>query len=195
MYTKCLLGHTCYQTLAWPNGLDGLTFWGEPMTDVELETFLAQCSTQLERRQAYFAREFDLGCWGGFHLDIQGGTLTVGDRMSSLDEPWIVAQIIPIGFYDPNVAYWRWSWADDTLSLILRQRSQQLQGLSQYTGLQLFQAVGFEANTSLTWDLTAMACHYLDALGCYRASWQGGYLFLALQSVDLMGRAVSSSVA
>ncbi len=150
------------------------------MTNLELDAFLAQCCQQLERRQAYLVQEFGLGQCERFILDLERGLLSGCDRQ----QVRLQANITPIGSYCLRQRQWRWAWADQKVSPSLKAEAAYLKGLAHQTGLAFFQAESFESDEQLTWELTAMACHYLDAAGWYRMASDEGFWILALNSIE-----------
>ena len=150
------------------------------MNDHQLDRYLDQCCQWLEQRQQYFVREFDgFGCQA-VAIDLDRGLFEMHNRLGYQ----VSAQIVPIGSYSLLDGTWRWAWADPDISKPLQIHSGQLQDLARITGLKLFEAAAFQADESLTHELTALACHHVDAQGCYRLAQPYGFLMLALKNID-----------
>jgi hypothetical protein len=150
------------------------------MDDHQLDCYLDQCCEWLEQRQQYFVREFDgFGC-NAVAIDLDRGVFEMSNRLGYQ----VMAQIVPIGSYSLLDGTWRWAWADPDISQSLQIYSGQLQALSRITGLTLFEAPAFQADESLTHELTALACHHVNAQGCYRLAQPYGFLMLALKNIN-----------
>jgi hypothetical protein len=152
-----------------------------PMNDQKLDTFLHQCSRQLEQRQSYLIREFDLSRYDDYQLNWDSGRI----EMFCQGTLGVSAAITPIGFYSLAENTWRWGWAKENIPAPLKVRAAELQTLADVTGLNLFGSETFSADQDLIWELIAMACYHLEAMGCYRANARETFLFLALNEVKI----------
>ena len=149
------------------------------MNDAALDEFLAHCSQQLEARQARMVRKFEFARCDRFAVDLEQGQLVAECQGQAI----ATATTIPIATYEPNSTLWCWAWSQAELPESRRQEAMPIQGLAQKTGLQLFQAEQFKADAELVWDLTAVACEQLQAMGCYRLAHGNQYMMLALHNV------------
>jgi hypothetical protein len=76
-----------------------------------------------------------------------------------------------------------WAWANDSITDEARTKTEKIKDLADYTGYDIFEVEAFEAEESLAHQLTAMAAHYLDAIGIYIAPSGSLKTFLALIKV------------
>ncbi len=150
------------------------------MNDAALDQFLSHCSQQLKERQSQMVKEFQFDRCDHFSVDLEQGQLIAECQGRAI----ATAQAIPIATYDPNSHRWCWAWSQRELPESRRQEAMPLQDLACKTGLQLFKAEQFQADSDLVWELTAVACEQLQARGCYRLAQENQYLMFALHNLD-----------
>ncbi|MBK8285094.1 MAG: hypothetical protein IPK97_09520 [Ahniella sp.] len=62
----------------------------------------------------------------------------------------------------------KWAWASDQYPQTVRDASSRLRGLTDLTGFEVFQSALIECDESMAWEIAALACKYMQALGVYR---------------------------
>jgi|WetSurMetagenome_2_1015567.scaffolds.fasta_scaffold375766_2 hypothetical protein len=139
------------------------------MSDETFFAFLARCRRELEEKQSRFLNRIaDAATWS---YDMADGSLTIGNRRFAMT---------PIGTHNAEHQSWLWAWANDAFPSAAREASRRLQGLHHVTGFRVFLDPGIPAASIDAQDFSAMAVHFLDAIGFYRVPSNDVTLYLAV---------------
>jgi len=134
------------------------------MTNDEFDDFLALAQDELEIKQASLQAEFGLGGYERFVADYEAGVITFFNK----EAPRIEAIILPIATHVPDKNSLKWSWADKQLPQSIRDLASQVKRLHVITGFDMFANEAAECDEAMAWEITALACKTLSALGAYR---------------------------
>lgn len=139
------------------------------MTDEEFYAFMDSTFAELEQKQVALSESYGLGNGAGrWWFDQASSKLQFFDAADQLEAE---ADVINIGSYSAKASSWKWAWCNEAVLPAQQERAAKLKELEELTGIALFGLdhvfeIGDEA---MAWELTAMAVHYLKALGCYKA--------------------------
>ena len=149
------------------------------MTTEDFDAYVEECFRDIGSNQAKLLEEHDLGKYDDFWLDQTKETL----QFKSDGKVGIEFEITLIGSWSGESNSWMWAWANENITDGLRTKSAKIKGLADYTGYDIFVNEAFEAGESIAHQLTAMAAHYLDAIGIYIAPSGNLKTFIALIKV------------
>jgi hypothetical protein len=133
------------------------------MTDNEFDVFLEDCYQELQDKQASLGKDYGIGSYGEYWLDQTTESIQFKDDGTVKLE----FAIVPVGSWSSNGNSWQWAWANKSFTDSLKSQAEIIKGLASYTGFDIFEMGAFEADENMAHELTAMAVHYLDALGMY----------------------------
>jgi hypothetical protein len=151
------------------------------MNATEFDRFLEQCYKEFEQKQYYFTTEFEIRQYEEFTIDLRQGTLEFQED----NQVKLRAKITPIGSYSALNSNWLWAWGYPSLPDGIQQKSEQIKELGRITGMKIFDTTIFPADEERVWEITAMACHYLKAMGCYRVPVGNIWVFVAVDEVKI----------
>lgn len=146
------------------------------MTDDQFDEFLDNCYQELEDKQALLLENYNLGSYEKYWFDQVTGVL----QFKNAERVECEFIVIPIGSWSSKSNSWMWAWANNSITEEFKAQSIKLKGLANYTGVDFFENGAFEADESMAHELTAMAVHYLDAMGMYIIPSSNLKTFLAL---------------
>ena len=146
------------------------------MDDVQLGEFVATCVQRLQQKQSELSAR-GLGSCDRFEADLANGKLRFYDgQQLSLE-----ADVTPIGTHAAGDESWQWAWANKSFPDRVRERAAKLKGLAQQTALQAFNERTVEVDEAQTWQLVAMACEHLGALGTYDFPTRNARMYVAIE--------------
>ena len=134
------------------------------MTDDEFDEFLALANDELEAKQASLQAEFSLGSYELFAADYSAGVITFSNK----DAPQVEAEILPVATHVAEKNSLKWFWANQQLPEPVRDSASKVKTLYELTGFDMFANEAVECDETMAWEITAMACKSLSALGAYR---------------------------
>lgn len=148
------------------------------MDDVQLGEFVAGCLTRLQQKQS------DLSARGvaksdRFEVDLAAGKL----RFFEGPQLMLEADVTPIGTHAPGDESWQWAWANKSFPDEVRARAAKLKELAAQTTLEAFLERTLEVDEAQTWQLVAMSCEHLGALGTYDFPTRNARLYVAIDSL------------
>jgi hypothetical protein len=145
------------------------------MDDAQLGEFVASCMERLQQKQS------DLGALGvaesdRFEADLSAGKL----RFYQGPELAFEADVTPIGTHAAKDESWQWAWANKSFPDEVRERAAKLKELAAQTTLEAFLERTLEVDETQTWQLVAMSCEHLGALGTYDFPTRNARMFVAI---------------
>jgi hypothetical protein len=149
------------------------------MNACEFDQFLEECYEELQRKQFYLIAEFGIANCDKFEIDWQQGILKL--KQNSVIK--FIAQVTPIGSYSKKHSTWIWAWEHPSVSERLKYKSERIKELGRLTGIEMFKTQIFQTQEETAWEIAAMACHHLKAIGCYRAPAGMLWNFIALDDI------------
>ncbi|WP_095095826.1 DUF6882 domain-containing protein [Pseudomonas sp. Irchel 3A5] len=154
------------------------------MEDNEFALLLEKAMQNLMTKQEALQENFGLGEMARWWMDQTNATVQFFDENDRLA---VEANILNIGSFAPKSDTWKWAWCNPSVEPELRDKALPLKNLRDITGIELFgseEAFAVEGE-SMAWELAAIAVHYLNAEGCYRAPTgeEGPNVYLALTNV------------
>jgi len=145
------------------------------MDDVQLGEFVAGCLERLQRKQSELSAR-GLGQCDRFEIDLASGKLRFYDGPQLAVE----ADVTPIGTHAAKDESWQWAWANKSFPDDVRERAAKLKELGLHTALPAFSERTLEVDESQTWQLVAMACEHLGALGTYDFPTKNARMYVAI---------------
>jgi hypothetical protein len=134
------------------------------MHDDEFDQFLEQANEELKVKQAALSEQYGLGHLERFFVDYVGCELTFFDE----DALRARATILPVATHVEAKGSLKWFWANEQLPEAVRAEAARVKGLYDLTGFEMFAKPMIECDAAMAWEITAMACKMLGALGAYR---------------------------
>jgi hypothetical protein len=118
-----------------------------------------------------------LGACDRFEADLANGKLRFYDGLKLAVE----ADVTPIGTHAARDESWQWAWANRSFPDGVRERAAKLKELAQQTALTAFNERTLEVDETQTWQLVAMACEHLGALGTYDFPTKNARMYVAIE--------------
>lgn len=148
------------------------------MDDVQLGEFVAGCVQRLQQKQSELSAR-GLGLSDRFEVDLASGRL----RFYLGPELTLEADVTPIGTHAARNESWQWAWANKSFPDDVRQRAAKLKELAAQTALEAFLERTLEVDEAQTWQLVAMACEHLGALGTYDFPTKNARMYVAIDRI------------
>jgi hypothetical protein len=108
--------------------------------------------------------EYGIGRHGRFVVEYPSGSLTFFEG----ERPRVVASIVPIATHVPESRSLKWAWANAQFPPEVRAAASRTKELEKVTGHRLFVEEAVDVDEDTAWDIAALACTHLAALGVYR---------------------------
>ena len=134
------------------------------MTDDEFDEFVAQANAELAQKQATLEKTYGLGRHDRFVVEYDKRRLTFFGK----EGPLVEAVIVPVATHVETQNSLKWSWSSPQLPQAVREDAARVRKLYDLTGYEIFANETAECDASMAWEITAMACKLLSALGAYR---------------------------
>ena len=134
------------------------------MSDFDFDEYLLTAQEELEQKQETLTAQYRIGTWPQFIVDYEAGILQFFEHEALRIE----AAIIPVATHVPEKASLKWAWASDQYPERVLAGSARIRGLQELTGFKMFANEFVECDESMAWEITALACKFLGALGAYR---------------------------
>jgi len=145
------------------------------MDDVQLGEFVASCVQRLQQKQSNLSAR-GLGLCDRFEVDLASGKLRFYDG----EQLAVEADVTPIGTHAAKNESWQWAWANKSFPDDVRERAAKLKELAAQTALEAFNERTLEVDEAQTWQLVAMACEHLGALGTYDFPTKNARMYVAI---------------
>lgn len=150
------------------------------MDDVQLGEFVAGCVERLQQKQSELSAR-GLGSCDRFEVDLANGKLRFYDGPQLAVE----ADVTPIGTHAAKNESWQWAWANKSFPEDVRERAAKLKELALQTAQEAFTERILEVDEAQTWQLVAMACEHLGALGTYDFPTKNARMYVAIDRFAL----------
>jgi hypothetical protein len=150
------------------------------MDDVQLGEFVAGCVQRLQQKQSELSAR-GLGLCDRFEVDLANGKLRFYDGQQLAVE----ADVTPIGTHAAKNESWQWAWANKSFPDDVRERAAKVKELALETALEAFNERTLEVDEAQTWQLVAMACEHLGALGTYDFPTKNARMYVAIDRFAL----------
>lgn len=134
------------------------------MSDAQFDAFLAAALDELDEKQQRLEHEHGLGRWSRFVVDYPAASLQFFERESLRAD----AVIVPVGTHVPASDSFQWGWANPQFPADIRVAAGRVKALREHTGMDVFGQERISCTDAMAWEVTAMACKFLGALGAYR---------------------------
>jgi hypothetical protein len=149
------------------------------MDDAQLGEFVAGCIQRLQQKQNDLSA-LGVGACERFEVDLASGKLRfyAGERLA------LEADVTLIGTHVAGKESWQWAWANRSFPDDVRERAAKIKELAAHTELEAFRERTLEVDETQTWQLVAMACEHLGALGTYDFPTKSARLYVAIDRID-----------
>ncbi|HXK16223.1 MAG TPA: hypothetical protein VNG33_00365 [Polyangiaceae bacterium] len=158
------------------------------MDDAQLGAFVDGCLERLQQKQTALSAR-GVGNYERFEVDLANGKLRFYDGARLALE----ADVTPIGTHVSENESWQWAWANKSFPDTVRERAAKLKELAAQTTLAAFSERTLEVDEAQTWQLVAMACEHLGALGTYDFPTRSARLYVAIHGFDEIAGSVPTS--
>lgn len=133
------------------------------MNDKEFDRFLLTSVKELNKKQDNLIRQRGMGSFDNFEVDLGVDELLFFQE----GKPVLRAKIMIVGTHVEEQEDWLWGWANTGLPPDIRKRSEKLKELAKLTGEKNLAAPNLSVDGESAWELLAMSCKHLGALGAY----------------------------
>ncbi|PAB60309.1 DUF6882 domain-containing protein [Anaeromicrobium sediminis] len=146
------------------------------MTNEEFEKFLDKSYEELENKQQNLFNNYNIGTYESYWFNQNSMTL----QFKNNGKVELEFRIVCIGTWAHEKDTWMWGWANDSFTSDIRQDSEELKKLKEFTGYDAFEMEAFECDENTAYEITAISVNHLNALGMYKIPGEKSHLFLAL---------------
>jgi hypothetical protein len=149
------------------------------MDDAQLGAFVEGCLQKLQQKQS----ELDargVGNYERYEVDLASGQLRFydGERLA------LQARVTPIGTHVSEKESFQWAWANKSFPDDVRERAAKIKELAAQTAMNAFNERTLDADETETWQLVAMACEHLRAVGTYHFPNRNARLYVAIDRLE-----------
>ncbi|MES9948590.1 MAG: DUF6882 domain-containing protein [Candidatus Thiodiazotropha sp.] len=134
------------------------------MTDEEFEKYLQDSMDEMEEKQESLEKSYGIGHLERFEVDYELSELSFFDGGVKK----VTAKIIPIASHVPEKQNLQWAWANESFPSEIRSNAAIAKQLGELTGYELFTNERIECDEDMAWEINAMVCKLIGALGIYR---------------------------
>jgi len=159
------------------------------MDDAQLGAFVEACLERLQQKQTALSAR-GLGSYERFEVDLASGKLRFYDGARLALE----ADVTPIGTHVSQHESWQWAWANKSFPEKVRERAAKIKELAEQTTMAAFNERTLEVDEAQTWQLVAMACEHLGALGTYDFPTRAARLYVAINGFGEAEAPLATSV-
>jgi uncharacterized protein DUF6882 len=149
------------------------------MDDAQLGAFVAGCVEKLTQKQTALSA-LGVGAYERFEVDLASGKLRFFDG----EQLALEADVTPIGTHVSERASWQWAWANKSFPDEVRERAAKVKELAAQTDSAAFKERTLEADEAQTWQLVAMACEHLGALGTYDFPTRSARMYVTIDRIQ-----------
>jgi hypothetical protein len=149
------------------------------MDDAQLGEFVAGCVERLQQKQQELSVR-GVGQCDRFEVDLSAGKL----RFYEGQQLALEADVTPIGTHAAADESWQWAWANKSFPDDVRERAGKIKELAVQTALEAFRERTLEVDEAQTWQLVAMACEHLGALGTYDFPTRNARMYVAIDRIE-----------
>jgi hypothetical protein len=134
------------------------------MSDFDFDSYLTNALAELDGKQDALRDAHGIGAFSRFVVDYVAESLEFfeGEALRAR------ATIIPVATHLPAKNSLKWAWANDQYPQTVRDAASRLRGLSDLIGFEVFRSALMECDESMAWEIAALACKYMQAIGVYR---------------------------
>jgi hypothetical protein len=157
------------------------------MNEAQFEEFIARCVASAQQKNDALDAKHGLHSFTRWDDDTDRQILlfTNPGEADALE-----AKVTPIGSYSLKTQTWLWAWANESLTEDARQKASKLKNLSDRTGMRVFVDAHVDCDEYLAWELAAAAVDELGSLGCYREPVGHLWIFVSIDAVAAVRRAI-----
>jgi hypothetical protein len=156
-----------------------------PMNDKEFDRFLLTSVKELNKKQDNLIRQRGMGSFDNFEVDLAVDELLFFRNGKAA----LRAKIMIVGTHVEEQEDWLWGWANSGLPPEIRKRSEKLKELAKLTGEKNLAAPNLSVDGESAWELLAMSCKHLRALGAYTFPNRDARIYvLILELEELSGK-------
>lgn len=145
------------------------------VTTVDLDTLIADARVEGQRRMDVARRQFDLGTWSRFDLDLTVATISFRDDAGLVR---VSADLQVAGTWSRGS--WMWPWDNESVPFGARSRLDAVRAFGRAQELDLFVDSFEPCDEGEAWSMAAVAAAQLDAACIYRVPRPRALLFLLL---------------
>jgi hypothetical protein len=149
------------------------------MDDARLGAFVTGCVEKLTQKQTALSAR-GVGSYERFEVDLANGKL----RFFEGEQLALEADVTPIGTHVSERESWQWAWANNSFPEPVRERAAKLKELAAQTENAAFAQRTLEVDETQTWQLVAMACEHLGALGTYDFQTRSARLYVTIDRIQ-----------
>lgn len=151
------------------------------MSDDEFTGFLESSLRNLSALNDHNGREFNLGNWERWSVDLDTGFLT----FSEAGQARVRAIVRVVGTSSDASKTFRWGWANEHLPAAATEGMTALRdfGVAESIEPLTWDTLDEADDVEVGWEMTALAVRILNGRGCYRYPSGNGFVYLLI--VDL----------
>ncbi len=134
------------------------------MSSFDFESYFEKAEDEFARKQAQLKAVFGIGSYERFVVDYDANSLDFFQYEALKAH----ASIVPIATHVPEQTSLKWAWANDQYSDQVRKEASRMKEMSALTGFDFFLSEYVDCEESMAWNITTLACKFLNAQGAYR---------------------------
>ncbi|MEW8415839.1 MAG: DUF6882 domain-containing protein [Candidatus Thiodiazotropha endolucinida] len=134
------------------------------MNGEEFDKYLEDACDELDQKYQVLVDEFGFGSHDNFVVEYENQSLIFFDK----EKPVVEASILPVASHIPEKESLVWFWSNRNLPDAVRDHSAAVKKLYEVTGYEVFDNPSVECDETMAWEIAAMACKCLGAIGVYR---------------------------
>jgi hypothetical protein len=134
------------------------------MPAFDFDEYLLAAQDELEHKQERLTAEYGLGTWPRFVVDYEAGNLQFFEHEALR----VHAQIVPVATHVPEKESLKWAWSNAQYPERVLIEAAEIKGLKELTGFNMFTEDFVQCDESMAWEIAALACKFMEALGAYR---------------------------
>jgi hypothetical protein len=154
------------------------------MDTAELDQFIGDAKAMTEARNAEAARQFRLGGYPRYELDLETQALIF---FNSDDRPTVASRAIPVGTLAKESKSWLWSWENESIPKEISAPMNEVRSFGAKHDIDALQQTFSPCDEALAWALAAVSLKLLDAQTVYRIDQSKTQLFLLLFDLRRIG--------
>lgn len=152
-----------------------------PMNRKEFDRFLQTSVKELDKKQEGLRKAQGMGKVDNFEVDLQNDEIVFFRGKT----PHARSRILMLGTHIEDQNDWLWAWANSGLPKAIRKRSEKLKELAKVTGQKNLAAANLDVDGTETWQLVALACKHLGAVGAYAFPNGDARIYVLLLQLEL----------
>ncbi len=123
--------------------------------------------------------QFKLGDYELWDADQETGKLIFSDK----GKPKVIASFQIAGSYSTYSKTWKWSWANDTVDVAIKQEMDKVKEFGEKNQIKQLTTAQWKCDEDYVWTITSIAGQIIKAKGAYRGKIPEGFVYLLITDI------------